>query len=302
MLMKMCVIRKARKYLYSNSVFLRRYWFLFLFFRDNKYIPNFKKPRTYNEKINFRKKNPKNFLFSICADKIKAKEYVAEKISSNIVIPNYYVGESITFEQMKSIIYEKGDCLLKANHNSGPVHLLTTKSTDEEIKKAVESTLDQLKEDYGKQANEPWYSEIKRRVLVEKRLDPEPGESDIRDYKFHVFKQKNNTFKVILCVYFERGENTTASYFDEELNWLPFHGQFPSVVTKIKTPKNYSDMLEYAKKLCDDFSYVRVDFYNVGGSIYFGELTFAHASGNSKFSDISYDLWMGNLWQGNPSY
>lgn len=296
----MKLFKFLRRQIYRNNTLVRKWWFWIQFVKNNKYIPNFKNPKTYNEKINFRKNDPQNPLFSICADKIRVKEYVAEKISPEIIIPNYYVGESITFEKMKQIIAEYGDCLLKANHNSGPVHLLTTQSSDEEIKAAVDSILDQLTVDFGKLSNEPWYSDIKRGVLVEQRLDPEPGESDVRDYKFHVFKQKNGSFKIILGVYFDRNNNPNASYFDEELNWLPFHGQYPSIATKVVKPKNYDLMVKYAKKLCENFSYARVDFYNVAGNIFFGEITFAHASGSSYFSDYAYDLWMGNLWQGDP--
>src|SRR5690606_22246322 len=99
------------------------------------------------------------------------------------------------------ILELNGDCLLKANHNSGPVHLLTQDSSDEEIKAAVKSTLHQLKDDYGKRKGEPWYSEIERRILVEKRLLPGRGEKNLKDYKFHMFKQDSG-FKVILEVHF----------------------------------------------------------------------------------------------------
>lgn len=286
----------------SNIYIVRRFWFLLKFVKNNKYFPNFKKPKTYNEKINCRKNDPKNDLFSICADKIAAKNYVAEKISPDIIIPNYYVGDDISFETMKSILEEKGDCLLKANHNSGPVYLLTTESTDKEIKHAVDDVNHQLTIDFGKLQNETWYSQIKPSVLVEKRLLPEEGESDLKDYKFHVFKQADGGFKVILTVYFGREANTTASFFDEDLMWLPFHGQYPSIVTKLDQPKNYKVMLDYAKKLGEKFSYVRADFYNVNGQIYFGEMTFAHASGSGAFSSKSYDVWMGNIWQGDPRY
>lgn len=295
-------IKKIRRCVYGNSSLLRKWWFLFSFIKNNRYIPNFKKPRTYNEKINFRKNNPKNPLFSICADKIKAKEYVAEKISPEIIIPNYYVGESITFEQMKSIIQDKGGCLLKANHNSGPVHLLTTESSDDEIRKAVDSTTRQLLDDFGKRMNEPWYSDINRGVLVEKRLQPDPDESDIKDYKFHVFKQQDGSCRVILEVHFDSSWNHNISYFDDSLNWLPITVELPNIVTKVDRPVNYEKMLEYSKMLAQPFSYVRVDFYNVAGDIFFGELTFAKTSGSAIFMHKMYDLWMGNLWQGDPSY
>ena len=39
-------------------------------------------------------------------------------------------------------------------------------------------------------------------------------------------------------------------------------------------PKNLENLLEIAKKLSEDFSYIRVDLYNINEKIYFGELTF----------------------------
>lgn len=295
-------LKKIRRKIYRNSTLLRKWWFWIHFVKCNKYIPNFKNPQTYNEKINFRKRNAKHELFSICADKIVAKEWVAQKIGEEYIIPNYYVGASITVDKLKHILNEKGDCIVKANHNSGSVKLLTKEATNEEIRVACEEVNDQLKVDFGNLSGEPWYSRIKPGVLVEKRLEPEVGESDIRDYKFHVFKQKTKLFKIILHVDFDRNSNHTRSLFDEELNWLPFSIRRPAIKTSIGKPENFFKMLELAKKLAEPFSYVRVDFYNIKGQIYFGELTFAHGSGLEWFTAYKYDLWMGNLWQGDPSY
>lgn len=290
------VIRK----IFKKITLLRKVWFWIRFVKNNRYIPDFKNPKTYNEKINFRKRDPRNPLFSICADKVKAKEYVSERISSEIIIPSYYVGDSIDVGQMKAIIAKYGDCFLKANHNSGAVYLLTTNSTESEIQAAVDSVSEQLKDDFGLLVNEPWYSNIQRKVLVEMRLRPSPGEVDIRDYKFHVFKQLDGGFKVLLEVHYDQKWNHNISYFTEELKWLPITIEYPNIVTQVEAPANYELMLEYARKLAEPFSYVRVDFYNVDGAIYFGELTFAKTSGAAVFINRMYDLWLGNFWQGDP--
>ncbi len=290
------VIRKVLK----KITLLRKIWFWIRFIKNNRYIPDFKNPKTYNEKINFRKRDPRNPLFSICADKVKAKEYVSDRISSEIIIPSYYVGDSIDLDQMKAIIAEYGDCFLKANHNSGAVYLLTTSSTESEIQAAVDSVSEQLKDDFGLLVNEPWYSNIQRKVLVEMRLRPSPGEVDIRDYKFHVFKQLDGGFKIILEVHYDQKWNHNISYFTEDLKWLPITIEYPNIVTQVEAPANYGVMLEYARKLAEPFSYVRVDFYNVNGAIYFGELTFAKTSGAAVFINRMYDLWLGNFWQGDP--
>jgi len=295
-------IKSMLRTLYRNSTLLRRWWFWLNFVKNNRYIPNFKNPKTYNEKINHRKNDPKHELFSICSDKIAAKDYVAAKISPDIIIPNYYVGDDISFEKMKSILDEKGDCLLKANHNSGPVYLLTTQSTDKEIKHAVDDVNHQLTIDFGKLQNETWYSDIKPGVLVEKRLQAPKDENDIPDYKFHVFKKKSGGFNVILHVDFDRFNNHNRSFFDEDLNYLPFYVRYPTIRSYVQRPENYEKMVEIAKILAEPFSYVRVDLYNVSGAIYFGEMTFAHESGGGEFTSKGYDLWMGNLWQGDPRY
>jgi hypothetical protein len=299
-------MRKIVNLICSKSKLARELRYNISFIRATGYVPSFKNPKTYNEKINYRKNNPKNELFSVCSDKIKSKEYVAQKLSSDYIIENYYVGDSITVEKIKEILADKGDLLLKANHNSGPVYLITTEATDDEITRKVYDVNNQLKVDYGKQLNEPWYSDIKRGVLVEKRLSPQEGETDVRDYKFHVFKQNDGSFKIIVQIDFERSGNHSRSFFDDELNWLPFYTLYADtgvcIKTSIKMPKNYDLMLTAAKKLAEPFSYVRVDLYNVDGAIYFGELTFAQGSGRSGLTNKGYDLWLGRLWQGDPSH
>lgn len=294
--------KKILIYIYNNSAVVRRLWFWLMFVRNNNYIPNFNNPRTYNEKINYRKNNPKNDLFSMCSDKIAAKIYVAEQIGSKYIIPNYFVGESITPRKIKEIIADKGDCLLKANHNSGPVKLLTTASTDVEIEDACQCVNKQLKKDFGKLQNEQWYSHIKPKVLVEERLYPEIGDTDLKDYKFHMFKQNDGSFKYILEVHFDQLSNHTISYFDENLNWLPITVELPNIKTSIVKPDNFEEMVDKAKILAKPFTHVRVDFYNINDRIYFGELTFAKTSGGAVFLNKMYDLWMGNLWQGDPRY
>lgn len=297
----MGVVRRAGKALLYRSACSRRLWFLYRFIRHNGYIPSFRNPKTYNEKVNFRKNDPKNPLFSVCSDKIRAKEYVAEKVSPDIIIPNYYMGGSITLVKVKEILEKYGDCFLKASHNSGPVHLLTTRSTDDEISAAIESTLSQLKVDFGKLQNEPWYSEIEPRVLVEKRLQPKLGEMDIPDYKFHVFKQLNGGYKLLCAVDLDRSTNHTRSFFDEDFNWLNLMAYKPNIKTVVEKPRNYELMCSMAKQLAEPFSYVRVDFYNVNGQVYFGELTFAPGSGfMSSLQSRDHDLWLGNLWQLDP--
>lgn len=289
------------KEILKNIIIIRRIYFFINFIYKNKYIPNFKKPKTYNEKINYRKKYWENKLFSKCSDKISCKEYVAEKIDKSIIIPNVYIGDHVSSEILKEIINEHGSVFVKANHNSGPVYLIESTEDPSFIESVCDDIEKQLKIDYGKLQNEPWYSQIKPKVLIEKKISPEAGLKDLNDYKFHVFTDSDGSQNVILHVDFDRSTNHNRSFFTEDLEWLPFSTLYPLIRTRVERPKNYARMLEIAKQLGKPFSYVRVDLYNVSGEIYFGELTFAHGSGAEVFSTYAHDLWMGNLWKGNPS-
>lgn len=56
-------------------------------------------------------------------------------------------------------------------------------------------------------------------------------------------------------------------------------------------------MLEIAKKLSENFEYVRVDLYNLEENIYFGELTFCDGNGLAKFSPEEWDYKFGEFWE-----
>lgn len=52
-------------------------------------------------------------------------------------------------------------------------------------------------------------------------------------------------------------------------------------------PKNLEKMLEYARILSKGIPHVRVDFYDIDGKIYFGEMTFTTGYGyrSQQFSE-----------------
>ena len=50
-----------------------------------------------------------------------------------------------------------------------------------------------------------------------------------------------------------------------------------------------------AEKLAKDFPHARVDFYNVDGKIYFGEMTFFHCGGMVTVQPYEWNLKMGDM-------
>lgn len=265
------------------------------------YFPRFKKPITYNHKVNYRKFNWKNPLFVTCADKIAVKEYVAEKVGREYIIDNVFVGDRLSPLDARKLLDTHGALVVKANHNSGPVQFLSPADPDDRVRSICDNINHQLTIDYGRMKLEPWYSHIQPAVLVEKQLKMASGD-DLWDYKFHIFNHKKKGDQtVLLHIDYDRHGCAHRSFFDEELNWLPFSLTHPCLKTTLERPENYEKMLEIAKTLGQPFSYARVDLYNVDGDIYFGEITFAHGAGRSRFSSIIYDKWMGKLWDLDPA-
>ena len=74
----------------------------------------------------------------------------------------------------------------------------------------------------------------------------------------------------------------------------------PNHEYNIKLPENLAEMVSLAENLSKGFPFLRVDFYNVNGHIYFGELTFYPASGFGKFIPEEWDLLLGD-WLTLPS-
>ena len=53
-------------------------------------------------------------------------------------------------------------------------------------------------------------------------------------------------------------------------------------------------MKKYADIIAKDFDYVRVDFYDVDGELYFGEVTLYHGGGFDVFVPEEYDKLYGD--------
>ena len=95
------------------------------------------------------------------------------------------------------------------------------------------------------------------------------------DYKFYVA----NGTPLVCGVMFNRkiGKSSyDVSLYDMEWNrhdeWLASHKHVNNIV--IPKPRNFNRMLELCTELCSEFPFVRLDLYECGGKLYFGEFTF----------------------------
>lgn len=254
------------------------------------YIPNLKNPKTYTEKLQWRKLKDNNKLFSLCADKYAVREYVKNKVGEEYLVPIYLITDTLTKEEFEKL---PNSFVLKTTNGSGnsAVKIIKDKKLVkyEELRDFFENC---KKIDVGDYTMEPWYSSIPCKIMAEKLLDIKT----VDDYKIHCF----NSGKMIIEHLTERNKETgtlKSNAYNENWEKLNFTMGTELYTYDIEPPKNFEKMKEIAKKLSEDFDYVRVDLYNIDGNIYFGELTFCDSGGFEKFTDKKWDFKLGSYWE-----
>ena len=251
-----------------------------------------KEPITFNQKIQFRKLYENNPLYSICADKYRVREYVKEKIGEEYLIPVYLVTDKLTEEQWDKL---PNSFVAKANHNSGPVQIVKDKNRANK-KEIIKELNNQLKLNYGILSMEKYYSDIPRKIIVEKFLK-DNERAMLQDIKVHCFNDGiKRRYFFDLCSRESVEGKVKSTMYDENWNNLKITNATLDD-NEYNKPKNFEKLLEIVQKLSEDFDCVRVDLYNINEKIYFGELTFCDDSGFGKFTDEKWDYKFGNYWK-----
>lgn len=253
---------------------------------------NWETPTTFNEKLQWLKLYNRNPLYTTLVDKYAVKEWVANKIGEEYIIPTYGVWES--FDQ---IDFDKlpNQFVLKTTHaggSSGVVICRDKSSFDFADAKARLTT--SLKSNTYLIGREWPYKNVPRRIIAEKYIDPDPTTDDLPDYKFFCFNGKVKA----LFVGTERqkeGEDVKFDFFDAEFNHLPFRQGHDHAKVMPQKPKNFELMKKAAEKLSAGMPHVRVDFYEIGKNVLFGELTLFHFSGSMPFEPEEWDKRFGDM-------
>ncbi len=260
------------------------------YFHGFKRFPNLTNPQTFNEKINAYKFMGDQYNFAFYADKVAVKDYIAKTIGSQHVIPTLYAGETLPPREERTWALPY---VIKMNHGSGWNILVRTEAERnwDEIEKKIAKW---SKLTFGRDTGEVHYSQIKPMVLVEEFIAGPNGKSP-EDYKFHMVHGQAEFTEVDI----DRETNPSYAYYDKNWNQLPFSiDEFAETtsllaIKPVPKPQNYETMLHLAEVLSADVPLVRVDFYNLDGRIYFGELTFTPFAGFCYFKPSSFDTYYG---------
>ncbi len=253
-----------------------------LYFRNKGCKLNLRSPDNFNEKLQWLKLHERKNRYSQMVDKYAAKKYIAEQVGEEYIIPTYGVWDSfsdIDFTQLPD------QFVLKCTHDSAGLVICRNKKTldYQTSSMKLESC---LKRNFYYNGREWPYKNVRPRIIAEKYME-DTKLHELRDYKFFTFGGVPRIVHIVSNRQ-NANEETYGDFFDMEYNHLDLtmgHNNAPVLPEK---PKNFEKMKEFASKLSEDTKHLRVDFYEVDGQLYFGELTFFQDSG---FADIQPPEW-----------
>lgn len=276
------VIKNALRFLSDETYIKLRY---FAAFRKPLDLQN---PKTYSEKVQWMKLYDRNPLYNQLVDKYDVREFVANRIGQEHLIPCLGVWGSfdeIDFDKLPE------QFVIKCTHDSGSVHICRDKSKLDRnyLKKHFEEA---LKDNQYFGGREWAYKDVKGRIIAEQFMVDDSG-TGLKDYKFFCFGGEVKAMFIATDRGVE-GQDVKFDFFDENFNHLPFkHGHENARVTPQK-PEGFEEMIGLAKKLSQGLRHVRVDLYNINGKIYFGEMTFYHHCGFVPFDPEEWDYIFGS--------
>lgn len=251
------------------------------------YSLDLKNPQTFNEKLQWLKLYDRNPKYIQMVDKYEVRKYISENIGEEYLIPLigvYNRFEEINFEELPN------QFVIKCTHDSGGVVICKNKSKFD-IRKAKEKIKKSMKKNFYYSGREWPYKNIKPKIIIEQYMEDKKAK-ELIDFKIMCF---NGIPKFSFTCSERYNDGLKVTFYNLSWEKMSFERHYPSSTKNIEKPKNYELMLELSKKLSKNIPFVRVDWYEINGKLYFGELTFYPGSGLEEFKPFSWDKKLGNL-------
>lgn len=221
-------------------------------------------------------------------DKILLHEYSKKILGKDICVPilkKYKNVDEINLNELPDKF------VLKCNHGSG-FNIICNNKSNFDIEKSKKLLSEWMTINYGLLNFEYQYINIKRQIFAEKYLC-----DYINDYKVYCYNGKPKFIRVQKYTPDKSAKINNYYNLDWTLNDietnLTNYVRKPNI--KFEKPKNLNLMLKYAKKLSAKFIFVRVDFYELDGIIYLGELTFSPFNILMNYKNRNQSIYLGKL-------
>lgn len=252
-------------------------------------IVNLDNPLLFSEKLQWYKLNHHDPLMQVVANKYTVRKYIEEIGYGHLL--NDLLG---VYTDVSQIDFDKlpDQFVLKGTHGSG-FNIIVKEKSQLNRRRAKMLMRSWLRQHIAWSGREWVYEKMPRHIIAEKYLEDETGE--LRDYKFYCFNGKPTFMQLEVG----RGtDHNTRNFYDMDWKLMPFGKELPhNPGVVVPRPAMFDEMKRIAADLCKPFQYVRVDLYQVGGKVYFGELTFFPAGGAPDFVPADYDEYVGKMWR-----
>lgn len=234
------------------------------YFHNRKHFPNFKNPKDLSERLLASMLSPSFKQYAKYVDKVKVRDYIRSKGLENILLKHFGIWENPEDIDFSSLPEKFA---LKTNNGCGNHVFCKDKSALN-----IEDSINKLKQSLKsvEYTMEPQYKIIPPLVFCEELIDT-GNDSWPTDYKFTCINGEPNH------IFLATERETKVKYGTFDLDWkiLPYTKKEFMPKSYPKKPKYLKEMADIARILSKDFEFVRVDLYEDGDKLFFGELTFS---------------------------
>jgi hypothetical protein len=253
---------------------------------DLGYAGDFENPKTYQEKLQFRKLYGNHAFYALVADKYKVRDYVAAKVGDQYLIPLLGV-----YDRLHKSVFEKlpQQFIIKANHGC-KWHQVVFDKSKLDIDKTVRRFNKLCQRRFGWLGGERHYRLIEPRIVIEQLLRGVGGGVPW-DYSFFCYHGPSG-FDYSFALAAPDGRGAVFAR-----GWKLLDSEIPEdeLAPHLK-PANFEAMVRVAQDLSADFDFVRVDLYTVEGKIYFGELTCTPKRGYGTIANKERQRIRDEMW------
>ena len=252
--------------LFSDKTYLRLQFYLIMGRRLD-----LEHPQTMDEKLQWLKLNQRDKKYTAMVDKLAVKDIVSRQLGEQYVARVLAVWNDVSDIDISGL---PDRFVLKTTHSGGNTGVVICKDKSKfDLQEAKYRLSRSMRFDIFPRYREWPYKDVPRKIFAEEYLG-----DNLTDYKFYCFD--GDADSVLGCV--GRQEHQIRYYFfDKEWKLCPYNSYAMEAGPDFTLPKPpcIDQLFEMASSLSKGFPFLRVDFYDIDGRVYFGEYTFYPASG-----------------------
>jgi len=272
-----------------------------LFFRSFKNWGNFRNPRLWTEKMQWRVLNDRRALLVVASDKLASKALVAQiakRLNLAIHLPaTLWVGTDV--RELQAIAHQlPARWVLKPNSSSGRVRIIDSAIAPIDWDELVDAGIQWMHKDEESGALGHWgYSEARRVLVAEERVGG--GDAPPPDLRTQVISGNVRRFD------WSSGYGTPQHHvacYAPDLRTRVFTGTTIEMPAEHHTPVDdftegqRVDIKKFVDAIGNGMDYLRIDGYVDQGTYWFGELT-TYAEGGLGYFAKRFNGAAGALWE-----